>query len=384
MNPDANTVAIFHPLSLNFYGGGEVSIMNISKGLEQAGIGNVIYEDDAYSGLVRVDDSFLRREGVRFERVKMSNGSRLHNLLFQPMPLAEMLDEHTVNLIMLRRVPRKSDVRECNRSNSKKIFLFHGIGLERLRLNNPVIMAYQIYMRLQLLRIRKLLINGQNFFQVLNSFQEGFLLKLGIPAERIFLIENGMKFDGYAVRRNDSNFQVLFIGRTENLQKGIKRLLRVAKLSRKRGENITFKVVGSGSYNFRSRDLSLVSYLGFVPEERKLAELSESNLLIMTSNMETFGLSLIEGLFSGLPAVTTPVSGPTTILRHSQDFGTVSTFSSKKLSEDVLKYYEKWKFDPSRYFEEKIKRSTNSKTYFGVARMIYDYAKMINAVMSAE
>ena len=73
MNPDANTVAIFHPLSLNFYGGGEVSIMNISKGLEQAGIGNVIYEDDAYSGLVRVDDSFLRREGVRFERVKMSN-----------------------------------------------------------------------------------------------------------------------------------------------------------------------------------------------------------------------------------------------------------------------------------------------------------------------
>jgi glycosyltransferase involved in cell wall biosynthesis len=381
MNPDEITVGIFHPLSLKFYGGGEVSIINISKGLEQMGIKNVIYEDESYTGPERVDDAYLKHAGINLQRVKMSSPSKLHSFLFQPMPSPEMLDKHTIVMIMLRRVPSRYDMRNSNRSNSKKIFLLHGIGLERIRFSDPVVMAYQLYMRLQLFIIRRLLINGQNYFQVLNPFQRGFLIKMGVPAERIFLIETGMKSDEYAVMRNDSNFQVLFIGRIENLQKGIKRLLKVAKLTRRKREDIVFKIIGSGSYRLRGRELSLVSHLGFVPEERKISELAGSNLLIVTSNIETYGLSLIEGLFSGLPVVTTLVSGPSGILRHSQGFGAVSSFSPKRLSEDVLKYYDEWGNNKQRYFDEKVERSKKARELFNLENMVDMYTGMIKDIL---
>jgi glycosyltransferase involved in cell wall biosynthesis len=384
MNPDEITVGIFHPLSLKFYGGGEVSIINISKGLEQMGIKNVIYENGSYSGPERVDDAYLKHAGINLQRVKMPSPSKLHSFLFQPMPSTEMLDKHSVSMIMLRRVPSRYDIRNSNLSKSKKIFLLHGIGLESIRFSNPVVMAYELYMKLQLFIIRRLLINGQNYFQVLNLFQRGFLVKMGIPAERIFLIETGMKSDEYAVMRNDSNFQVLFIGRTENLQKGIKRLLKVAELTSRRREGIVFKVIGSGSYRLRDRELSLVSHLGFVPEERKISELAGSNLLIVTSNIETYGLSLIEGLFSGLPVVTTRVSGPSGILRHSKDFGVISNFNPRRLSGDVLKYYDKWSNNKQRYFEEKLNRSERAKALFNLERMIDMYADMINDVLAGK
>ena len=78
-----------------------------------------------------------------------------------------------------------------------------------------------------------------------------------------------------------------------------------------------------------------VEFLGFISEERKREKLREANLLILTSNLEPFGLVILEGLASGLPCVATPVEGAMEILGRDQIFGTISSFDPDNFSRDV-------------------------------------------------
>ena len=289
-------IAIFLPSSLRSYGGGEIGLIKISKGLDNSGFKNTIYENESFAGPFRVDDSFLNGIGAKYQRVKFRQLGKFGQLFFHPMPLKESLDEHSINMVMLWRLPSRGQMKEINSSDSKKIFLLHGIGLEKLRMSHPIILAYQIYMRLQLFMIKRLLVEGRNFFQVMNTFQQRMLVKAGIPPERIFLIETGVETESYNIGKNNSHFNVLFIGRIENLQKGIKRLIRVAKYVKRKNDNISFTVMGSGRYSSRLMDVTYLDYLEFVSEESKNSELSNSNLLLHSQYLVLVRVNAISGL----------------------------------------------------------------------------------------
>lgn len=376
-------IGIFTANSLRFYSGGEIILINISKGLADLGIENTIYENESFPGPFRVDDSYLKDREIEFERAKFQPVNRFSSFFFQQIPFKKCLEINPVNLIIIWRLPSRRQMKELNSSLSKKIFLLHGIGFEKLRLSPALMLAYQFFMRIQLILIRKPLLQGNNYFQVINRLQKKILIHTGLPEDRIFLIENGIEPEKYSAIKNNLRFNVLFIGRIENLQKGIKRLIRVAKYVKRRNDDISFTVIGGGKYSSKIKSVHLINYLGFVSEETKIAELSNANLFVMTSNTEGFPLTVLEALFSGLPVVSTPLAGVIDIMESSGDFGKMPGFSPRKIGEEVLNYYREWKSNPDEFFKRKVSRSYNSKEKFDQEKMMMKYYDMINKVLSA-
>lgn len=61
---------------------------------------------------------------------------------------------------------------------------------------------------------------------------------------------------------------------------------------------------------------SLVSFRGFVPDADLPAAYAEADLYLHTGRLESFGLSLLDALASGLAVVSVAEGGPTEILEH--------------------------------------------------------------------
>lgn len=378
---DKLSINLILPSSLNFYGGGEAMAISISSGMNKVGLKTILYDKKNYSGLSRVPDSYLEDLGVNRKQVDMIPIGKIKKIFFHDFPSKELLSEGSLNMILIWRVPSREQLKMVIYSEVPTIFLLHGIALEKIRLSNPIIILYQLFLRLQMHNDRKLFLNPNLNFQCLNTSQANYLRKVGISSDKIFTIKNGIQTEIYKVGKNNSEFRILFVGRSENLQKGINRLIRIGRIVNRKGYNIKFVVIGSGKYSPMLRRIRYIDYLGYVTPEVKLQELEKSNLLLVTSNMEPFGLTLLEGILSGLPVVSTPASGPSDIINLSPLFGKASSFRASILARDIISYYDDWKNDPKKYFTEKMIRRKDAERLFTEKKMIDNYAKMAKKIM---
>ena len=179
----------------------------------------------------------------------------------------------------------------------------------------------------------------------------------------------------------------MFIGRLDKTQKGISLLLKIAKdIVIHRYQDIEIAIIGSGPAleeikRFASTGTNIKCF-GFVSEEEKVKLLSQSNLMIVTSNIEPFSIVTVEGLASGLPVVSTPVSGPKSILNSDNDLGEISSFHQSEFLKAVLNYYSKWKDNKDSYHYNKIERRKKSEKLFNLPMMIKNYTDMIDEVIA--
>lgn len=375
-----DSVNIISPNSLKFYGGGEITALTISSELNKIGIPNVLYGSNESPNVTRVEHIDTQTLNVDYRDSEMESENGVKHFFFHKFPSLKLLQSARLNLILIWRIPSKRQIETCKLSGSSTVLMLHGIGLEKLRLTNPIIFFYQLYMRLLLTLRIKALIYSKIYFQVLSSYQRNFIANLGVPQEKIFLIKNGIEVNSYKVGRNDDCFQVLFIGRIESIQKGINRLLKVSELLRTAESAIKISAIGSGKDADKLRRSTSITYLGFVSSETKLVELEKSNLLICTSNMEVFPIVLLEALCSGLPVISTPVAGPSEILEMFPLSGKLSTFKPRGMVADILNYYHLWKNDKSGYYEGKMKRSQWAKQKFDTVAMAEHYRNMIKEI----
>ena len=143
-------------------------------------------------------------------------------------------------------------------------------------------------------------------------------------------------------------------------------------------KNIQFAVIGTGKDKHLLNNLPPnSSYLGFVTEIERLNAFHNSNLLIVTSNLEPYGIVVVEGLFSGLPVVTSPADGPKNIVEHNGIFGKVSSFRPRTLAETISEYYHLWDEDKKAYFDLKTTISIEAKRSFDEELMTESYHSMI-------
>ena len=122
-------------------------------------------------------------------------------------------------------------------------------------------------------------------------------------------------------------------------------------------------MIGSGKDSSMLKNIHWLDYIEFVSEERKIEELANANLLLLTSNAEPFGISVLEALFAGLPVVSSPVAGPSDILGSSIDWGRISGFSARKIGNDILDYYDQWRSNPGNFLKGKSNVALRLKEY---------------------
>ena len=389
---DKVRVGIFSSSSLEFYGGGEVTVIELANSLSSMGYDVTVFSDSAYKGIVR-------KSPLEIEKMLKCKHSKVDYLgsksflnpsfLLQPLPAVQSLQENVVNLMLLYRLPSRKYLKTIAMIPSVKcIFLMHGLVFNKGHRKNLKISLYLFYLRTVFFINSSLFASKQIFFQLFCEDDRIFLLRHGVRRQNTYVTSTGIDYTQYEVGRNDTIFRMIFVGRLDKIQKGISLLLQVIKhVIAHAPTDVEIAIVGSGPACHEIEHIASMSskirYLGFVSEEEKIKLLSQCNLMIVTSNIEPFSIVTVEGLASGLPVVSTPVSGPRSILTAGDDFGTITSFYLHKFMKSVLNYYSKWQEDKDSFYRNKLKRRNESKNLFDRSVMIKNYAAMIDEVAVA-
>jgi len=188
---------------------------------------------------------------------------------------------------------------------------------------------------------------------VSNFTKQKVIDNYGINPEKIAIVYNGLDFQRTARDFHNSlnlgglkkKFQiVLFLGRL-TLQKGPDYFLLAAKKVLEKNPNVYFVMAGSGDMEAQlinsAIDLGIadkVIFTGFLRDENLSKIYQLADLFVMPSVSEPFGLTALEALSHGAPAIISKQSGVSEVIKNclKVDFWDINEMAAKILA--VLQY----------------------------------------------
>ena len=185
--------------------------------------------------------------------------------------------------------------------------------------------------------------------------------KYGIDPSKVVTVHNAVDFSGrenLSVERGVRDKVVTFLGRI-TFQKGPEYFIEAAAKVLKRTEGVRFVMAGSG--DMMNRCIRLVAKLGisdrfhftgFLRGADVQTMFALSDVYIMPSVSEPFGISPLEAMRTGVPSVISHQSGAAEVLKYALkvDFWDVDAMADKIYG--LLKYPALAKFAESKGFDE--------------------------------
>lgn len=166
--------------------------------------------------------------------------------------------------------------------------------------------------------------------------------------ERTFVVYNGVEPSRFAnangVFRKNGEKLVLFHGRL-SIQKGPDFFLKAAKRVLEKMPNVRFVVSGTGDMLQQlvaeAKQLGIlpqVSFTGYAPEDYLPSLYASADVYVLPSVSEPFGITALEAMASGTPAIVSHSTGVKEALHYamSADFWDADEFANKILG--VLSY----------------------------------------------
>ena len=150
--------------------------------------------------------------------------------------------------------------------------------------------------------------------------------RYGIPSEKVITVHNAVDFQTrkeLEVERGVKEKVVTFLGRI-TYQKGPEYFIESAHKVLQRYPNVRFVMAGSGDMLNRSirrvAQLKMATrfhFTGFLRGEEVQKMFSYSDVYVMPSVSEPFGISPLEAMRSGVPTIISKQSGVAEVLKHS-------------------------------------------------------------------
>lgn len=141
---------------------------------------------------------------------------------------------------------------------------------------------------------------------------------------------------------NTSDSVILFVG-TLRPVKGVKYLIEAMNSIRQRDTKASLVLVGDGeerqSLEVLTKELSLeesVTFIGRVPNEKIPEYMAASDVLVLPSLSESFGIVNLEAMASGLPVVASKVGGLPEIIEDGENGFLVEPKNPEQIAERVL------------------------------------------------
>lgn len=170
----------------------------------------------------------------------------------------------------------------------------------------------------------------------------------------VFVIPNGIdlrRFEGLSHRDSHKLAEsgeriILFVGRLHPV-KGVAYLIEAMTTIIKRNPKVRLWLVGDGEERQSLENLvnklgltQYVNFVGKVPNEEVPEYMASSDVLVMPSLSEPFGIVLLEAMACGLPIVATNVGGIPEIVQDGENGFLVEPESSEEIADRVLKLLE--------------------------------------------
>jgi len=202
------------------------------------------------------------------------------------------------------------------------------------------------------------------FIAVSESVREELDQTFGIGSERVTVIPNGVdteifkRLDADGIRRKylpDHNFVLLFVGR-DDPQKGVKYLVdAVQRLERDIPEIMLLMVGQQDIYHDRH-----ILCIPRVSRRELILLYSLSDVFVLPSIYEPFGIVLLEAMACEIPCIGTRVGGIPEIISHNRTGLLVEPGSVTELSEAISRLYG----DPQRRYRMGKKGRERVVSYF--------------------
>jgi glycosyltransferase involved in cell wall biosynthesis len=172
---------------------------------------------------------------------------------------------------------------------------------------------------------------------VSESTKENLIGKLGVPSRNIEVILNGIDHNIYRPSKKSFCPSIVWVGRVKRYKR-VEHVILAFREVKKKIPNARLSVLGDGSHLGYVKNLARrlavpdVDFLGRVDEAEKVRLMGESWLIVGTSVVEGWGMTMIEGAACGTPSVAYDVpgfkdsirSGETGILVEDGNIGALS------------------------------------------------------------
>lgn len=181
----------------------------------------------------------------------------------------------------------------------------------------------------------------------------------------------------------DEIFNFISVGALSN-NKGVHNIIEAFSIAFSENSKIHLKIGGDGISRTMLEQLALkcnvshkVHFLGKLSREQVLQEVSQSNVLVVASEYETFSVVLVEALALGKPVISTRCGGPESIIQ-AQDGILVNKGDLNALVEAMLKIYQNY----SDYNSKNIRQSCTNR--FGDEAVIARLKEIYKQVISSD
>ncbi|MEM3555868.1 MAG: glycosyltransferase family 4 protein [Candidatus Micrarchaeia archaeon] len=161
---------------------------------------------------------------------------------------------------------------------------------------------------------------------VSNMMKRQIVEKFGVDCGKIRVVYNGVDPDKFKkkweVRKYSKEKVVLFLGRMAE-QKGPVQFLQAAKKVLSAMSNVRFVMAGGGdmlpyliNYSIELGISDKVTFLGYIPEDQLHEAYAKSDVYVLPSISEPFGITALEAMASGTPIILSKTSGVSEITTH--------------------------------------------------------------------
>lgn len=142
------------------------------------------------------------------------------------------------------------------------------------------------------------------------------------------------------------NKSIIFIGRLDYSVKGVDYLIEIFQRVNKINKDIILYIVGDGtgmerlkSHIKRENLDEKIILLGFQKDVYQF--LMNSDLCIVTSREEGFGLVVVEAMSIGVPVISFETNGPSEIIEHGENGILIKKYDVKKFADEILYLFSK-------------------------------------------
>lgn len=241
---------------------------------------------------------------------------------------------------------------------------------------------WTLYERVHALLFRPILKNSAKAVLCKTSMAQNFLRQKGYP--KVEVIPVGLDFEKFQMRENcnwrerlgilSSDRIALYVGVLEP-RRHPDFLLDMASIA---AHDTVFVFVGDGpdkkslEERIQKENLSNVRVLGKLNQTELPSLYEQSDILLLPSEYEIYGMVVIEALYFGLPVISTPTAGPSDILMDNK----LGTLIQELDSEKWLKAMDMLLADFGTS-SHRSARMEYTKSHFDWAHIAKDYKELI-------
>ena len=213
--------------------------------------------------------------------------------------------------------------------------------------------------------------NSDAFYCVSNKLRDNVYSRTGL-SKGIEILPNMVDDLFQYMPLNNDKFTYTFIG-TLNENKRIIQLLNCFEKVCESNSNVVLKIAGDGPQHDQVNDMinssevlrKTVSILGLLPREKVLDLLAETNVLVLPSAFETFGVVCIEAMAVGRPVICTR-NGSADFVDDSNGI-LIDVDSDDQLIDAMRKLYQNYsKYDQQLISEKCVKAYSSTSVMSAV------------------